>query len=355
MEWVRGKKLGQGSFATVSLALPKRQSPISPPLMAVKSCGASLSSSLAAEKSILDELKGCPQIIRCFGDSVSRENGERLYNVLLEYASGGNLADKVKSSGGRGLPEFEVRRHAKALLKGLNYIHGSGYVHCDVKLQNILLCADGGAKIADFGLARRAGRSGAVLSGTPMYMSPEMVLAGEQGAPADIWAMGCAVAEMAGGAPAWGGFSDLAALMMRIGVGDEVPEVPGNLSDQGKDFLGKCFVRDPSQRWTAGMLLKHPFIIGGADSDDDDDDDDGVAAFKARQTASASPRCPFGFVDWVSSPTCSITSLPSPGDFPQSGSCFSQEPPIAMVMRVSALKCERGPDWSVSDAWLTIR
>ncbi|KAL3626812.1 hypothetical protein CASFOL_029384 [Castilleja foliolosa] len=354
MEFVRGKKLGQGSFATVSLAVPKSQSPKFPPLMAVKSCGASLSSSLRAEKLILEDLKGCPEIIRCFGDGITSENGEKLYNVFLEYAGGGNLADKVKDSGFGGLTEFEVRLYTKALLKGLKYIHDSGYVHCDFKLQNILLCADGSPRIADFGLAKRAGRTkafpGCEFNGTPLYMSPEMLVGGEQDAPVDIWAMGCAVAEMAGGAPVWSGFSDVAELLMMIGVGDRVPQVPENLSEEGKDFLGKCFVKDPSQRWTAEMLLNHPFVGG-----DQGLDGGCVSALKGGQentTASTSPRCPFG---WVSSASCSITSLPSPVDFRQSGLWFSEDPSVETAMRLSVLKCEQGPDWSVSDDWVTIR
>ncbi|PIN25225.1 Serine/threonine protein kinase/TGF-beta stimulated factor [Handroanthus impetiginosus] len=208
MDWVRGEKLGHGSFAMVNLAAPRKQSCGLPPLMAVKSCGVSHSSSLVNEKLILDELKDCPEIIRCFGESFSYENGEKLYNVLLEYASGGSLGDKIKKSGDGGLPESEVRQYTEALLKGLNYIHKIGYVHCDIKLQNILMGSNGGVKIADFGLAKRVGRrkddcSGFELRGTPLYMSPEMVAGGEQGTAADIWALGCVVAEMLSGAPAW--------------------------------------------------------------------------------------------------------------------------------------------------------
>ncbi|KAK6128687.1 hypothetical protein DH2020_037575 [Rehmannia glutinosa] len=274
MNWVRGEKLGRGSFATVNLAVPKSQSSGLPPLMAVKSCGISSSSSLMSEKLILEELKDCPEIIRCFGESFSYENGEKLYNVLLEYASGGSLADKLKNSCDRRLPEFEVRQYTKALLKGLRYIHNSGYVHCDIKLQNILLCRNGVVKIADFGLAKR-------------------------GPAADIWALGCVAAEMLTGSPAWR-CSDVASLLMKIGVGDELPEIPKNLSSDGKDFLGKCFVKDPSKRWTAEMLLNHPFIC-------DQDFEDEI------NTASTSPRCPFDFPDnWESSVTCSITSLTLP-------------------------------------------
>ncbi|KAL2525008.1 mitogen-activated protein kinase kinase kinase 19 [Abeliophyllum distichum] len=194
---------------------------------------------------------------------------------------------------------FALCRHPpfSPLLKGLHYIHKIGYVHCDIKLQNILLCLDRGVKIADFGLAKRAGGkeegvSRYELRGTPLYMSPEMVVGGEQGPPADIWALGCAVAEMVTGTPAWR-CSDLAALLGE----EEVPEVPGNLSGEGKDFLEKCFVKDPSKRWTADMLLNHPFV---ADQDFGD----------TENITSTSPRCPFDFPDWASSVTS--TTPPPP-------------------------------------------
>ncbi|KAK4426375.1 Mitogen-activated protein kinase kinase kinase [Sesamum alatum] len=356
MDWIRGEKLGHGSFATVNLAMAGSQSCGLPPLMAVKSSGFSHSSSLMNEKVILEELKGCPEIIRCFGESSSYEKGEKLYNVLLEYAPGGALADKLRNSGGEGLPESEVRGYTKALLKGIHYIHKFGYVHCDIKLQNILLAANGRVKIADFGLAKRAGgrnggAPGCELRGTPLYMSPEMVAGGEQGPPADIWALGCVVAEMLAGAPAWR-CSDIAGLLMRIGVGEEVPEVPRSLSEEGRDFLGKCFVKDPIKRWTAEMLLNHPFIS------DQDFEDDGLKNREAN-TPSTSPRCPFDFPDWASSVSCSITSLPPPEYSPESGSWESSSGngswSDTAAARLMELVGDQNPNWSVSDDWVTIR
>ncbi|EYU44409.1 hypothetical protein ABFS82_08G050600 [Erythranthe guttata] len=368
MDWVRGEKLGHGSFATVSLAARRScgggESASLPPLMAVKSCGVSHSSSLMSEKLILEEFEGCPEIITCFGERFSNENGEKLYNVLLEYAAGGSLADKLEGSDGRRLPESEVRQYTKALLKGLHYIHKYGYVHCDIKLQNILLCRDGGVKIADFGLAKRAAAVGGdsrrcELRGTPMYMSPEMVSGGEQGAPADIWALGCVVSEMVAGSPAWR-CSDVAGLLMRIGVGEEVPEIPGILSKEGKDFLGKCFAKNPTERWTAEMLLNHPFV------QDQYSDFGGAAAEEKIKTTSTSPRCPFDFPEWVSSAACSITSLPSTVDFPESGLWFTEESILkegsswwsstaSTAERLLELVTEQVPDWSVSDDWVTVR
>ncbi|GFQ03394.1 mitogen-activated protein kinase kinase kinase npk1 [Phtheirospermum japonicum] len=331
MDWVRGEKLGHGSFAMVSLAVARSQSSKLPPLMAVKSCGVSLSSSLMSEKLILEELKDCPEIIRCFGGSFSRENGELLYNILLEYASGGSLADKLKTSAERRLPEFEARRYTKALLRGLDYIHKSGFVHCDLKLQNILLCQNDAVKIADFGLAKKTEERGSgYMRGTPMYMSPEMAAGGDQGAAADVWALGCAVAEMITGSPVWR-CSDVAGLLMKIGGGDESPEIPMGLSEEGKDFLEKCFVKDPNKRWTAEMLLDHPFIC-------DQDFGDREEKYKA----STSPRCAFDFPDdWISSPEHS----------PEPGSWLS----VAAAGRLQELVSGQSPDWSVSDGWVTVR
>ncbi|KAL8528694.1 hypothetical protein ACS0TY_006227 [Phlomoides rotata] len=353
MDWVRGEKLGHGSFATVNLAAPRSQSSGLPPLMAVKSCAVSLSSSLMSEKLVLENLKDCPEIIRYFGDSFSYESGEKFYNLLLEYVPGGSLADTLKNCGDRRLPESDVRQYTKALLKGLRYIHKSGYVHCDIKLQNILLAPNGAIKIADFGLAKRSGEnySGPELRGTPLYMSPEMVAGGDQGPPADVWALGCVVAELLSGTPAWR-CADVAALLMRIGVGEEVPEIPENLSEEGRDFLGKIFVKDPRDRWTAEMLLNHRFIcdqesclvpeILAPTSQKDFEDAE-------ENTASISPRCPFDFREWASSPTCSITSLSLPEYSPDSASSLSP------AERLRALVSDQAPDWSVSDDWVTVR
>ncbi|XP_051140657.1 PI-PLC X domain-containing protein At5g67130-like [Andrographis paniculata] len=349
MCWIRGEKLGHGSFATVNLAIRTGRScsPL-PPLMAVKSCAASQSCSLMNEKVILEDLNGCPEIIRCFGDSFSFEGGEKLYNVLLEHASGGSMADRLKNSGDRSLPESEVRRYTKALLKGLDYIHKFGFVHCDLKLQNILLGSNGGVKIADFGLAKRAGRcaagSGGELRGTPLYMSPEVVCGGEIGSPADIWALGCVVAELVSGSPAWS-CSDVAALLLRIGAGEEIPAIPAVLSSDGRDFLEKCFVKDPRTRWTAEMLLRHPFVCGeGSDGRDIDTSD----CCAESETSASSPRGPFDFPEW----SCSIASLP----LPEISVPFSDESVVVEAAeRLQRLITIEDPDWSVTEGWVTVR
>lgn len=283
MEWVRGPVVGRGSFSTVSLAAV-----VDGPLLAVKSASAATSSHLQHEELVLRDLKDCPCIISCFGGDVTVESdGQQLYNLLLEYVPRGSLADLLLHG---PLSEIVVRKYARSILQGLSLVHSRGYVHCDIKPQNTLVSGDGAVKIADFGLAKKRGeRAENSVRGTPLYMSPESILKKEYEPPMDVWSVGCLVAEMATGKPVWGRSrnDDVWGLLMRIGFDDGLPEIPSDMSEVGKDFLRRCFVRDPQSRWTADMLLKHPFV---ADSKEDGTFDVSSVAQKM-----LSPRSVFGF------------------------------------------------------------
>nr|DAD45390.1 TPA_asm: hypothetical protein HUJ06_003620 [Nelumbo nucifera] len=278
--WTRGATIGKGSFGTVSLAKttgPNKRRSYLPPSIAVKWTEVSDSYSLQKEKEILSNFSGCPYILHCFGEEVTVENGQMIYNVLLEYGAGGSLADRIRNSAG-GLPESEVKRYTRSILRGLSYIHAQSYVHCDIKPQNILLVPasslikkrrkgeDYVAKIADFGVAKKVQQKWKnetpCWRGTPLYMSPESIAHNSQEPPSDIWALGCVVSEMISGKPAWsckpGETRD--DLLQRIGWSHELPRIPGDLSNEGKDFLKRCFVRTTMFRWTAEMLLHHPFV-----------------------------------------------------------------------------------------------
>ncbi|KAK6795601.1 hypothetical protein RDI58_009055 [Solanum bulbocastanum] len=275
--WYRGAMVGKGSFGCVYLATlknPKLNYSYFPPVMAVKSAEVSVSGSIQKEKEVLNNIKGCPYIIRCFGDETTTgQNSAMVYNLLLEYGSGGTLAERINKS---GLSEFEVRNHTRSMLRGLLCIHTIGYVHCDMKPENVLLVPNSSkgstefkVKIGDLGLAKRENQSKKrrlepYWRGTPMYLSPEAVADNVQECPADIWALGCIVLEMLTGKPPWDRGDDMDAedVLRKIGGGKELPKIPGNLSKDAKDFLKGCFVRNPRYRWTAEMLLNHPFVDG---------------------------------------------------------------------------------------------
>ncbi|OMO61218.1 hypothetical protein CCACVL1_23673 [Corchorus capsularis] len=155
------------------------------------------------------------------------------------------------------------------ILKGLVEIHSRGYVHSDLKPENILIfrqedCSDLPIlKIADFGLAKVIGVKDTDddweygFRGTPPYMSPESIL-GEISGALDVWSLGCIVIEMLTGGMAWNyqGPEDLRDKLLW----GKKPDIPEDMSTSGKDFVMKCFVRDPNERWSARMLLHHPFL-----------------------------------------------------------------------------------------------
>ncbi|KAJ6419874.1 hypothetical protein OIU84_029904 [Salix udensis] len=334
MEWVRGQCIGSGSSSRIHLATLKQPSLKHHSVLAVKSCVESNTGLLENEKEVLKELGYSPHIIQCFGDSHTVEEKQR---ASIQSAAG----------------ERDVKEYARSILKGLRHIHDKGFVHCDMKLDNMLLFENGEVKIADFGLAKKAGeKQGRVeIRGTPLYMAPESVNNNEYESGVDIWALGCAIVEMVTGKPAWNSKpgTDMFVLLIRIGEGDELPVMPEELSPEGKDFLSKCLVKDPAQRWTAEMLLEHPFVA-------DQRKDTVPLREEGTEELSTSPRCHFDFPDWVS------IQSPSPrSEFLSDGKVESVFPSfnsscwISAPDRIRQLASDQCCKWSDSGCWSTVR
>ena len=281
--WERGALLGRGSFGSVFVATLKKPShrfSAFPSVMAVKSAEISLSITLQEEREAFDNVQGCPYVIHYFGEDITtQKNGELVYNLFLEYASGGTLKDSILntySGSGFGLPENDVKRYTKAIVKGLNHIHRCGYVHCDIKPENVLLVSVSTttdhfvAKIGDLGLAKRSGQM-MDLRGTPLYMAPETVISSLQQLPSDIWAFGCVVCEMLTGKSPWdrGKYMDTNDILCLIADENEFPTIPSQISTQARAFLKACLVRKHRFRFTAAMLMDHPFLEGADEADDE--------------------------------------------------------------------------------------
>ncbi|GKD80203.1 mitogen-activated protein kinase kinase kinase 18-like protein [Tanacetum coccineum] len=252
MEWTRGDVLGRGSSATVSAATST-----SGDIFAVKSVEFSQAESLQMEQHFLSKLHS-PYVVSYKGCDITRESNKMVYNVFIEHMSYGSIMDLVKSRNGEGLTNFEVAKYTRDIVQGLVYLHSSGVVHCDIKGHNVLV-NENGAKIGDLGCAKWADQTSPI-RGTPMFMAPEVARGDEQGFPADIWALGCTVIEMVTGGSPWQNVSDPVSILYRIAFSGHTPEIPSEISGLARDFISKCLIRDPRQRWTAKDLLNHPYI-----------------------------------------------------------------------------------------------
>jgi serine/threonine protein kinase/tetratricopeptide (TPR) repeat protein len=184
----------------------------------------------------------------------SGEAGGMLYYVSA-YLTGGSLRDRLRRE--HSLSVADAARIASEIGAGLDFAHRAGFVHRDVKPENILF-ADGLALIADFGLARatcgepkeRVTGSGFAV-GTPDYMSPEQA-AGEPDldARSDIYSLGCVVFEMLTGTPPFHAESVRATLAKQVAETARRartlrPEIPPAIDDA----IARALAKDPAQRF----------------------------------------------------------------------------------------------------------
>ncbi|XP_009144845.2 mitogen-activated protein kinase kinase kinase 18 [Brassica rapa] len=333
--WTRGPVIGRGSTATVSTAISN-----SGEMFAVKSADFSSSAILQNEQSVLSTLSS-PHIVKYIGSDVTPEKDGLVYNLLMEYVSGGSLHDLIKNSGGK-LPEPAIRSYTRQILRGLSYLHERGIVHCDLKSQNVLVEENGVVcKIADMGCAKPVLNSG--FSGTPAFMAPEVARGEEQRFPADVWALGCTVIEMMTGSSPWQELNDVVAAMYKIGFSGESPEIPEFISEKGKDFLMNCLENDPKQRWTVEELLKHPFL----------DDED----VESHLQSSSSPSTVLDQRFWNSGEASKSHLLSMDHEDPFADYSGAWDSPADRIEQLAGDEFSSVPDWdTVGDGeWIQVR
>ena len=99
------------------------------------------------------------------------------------------------------LPPQQAAGILRGIAAALGYIHGRGFVHCDVKPQNILLRDDGTPVLLDFGIARAEGAAATALIGTPHYLAPERAKGAAPSAASDLYALGIVLYQTVAGRP----------------------------------------------------------------------------------------------------------------------------------------------------------
>ncbi|KAG0037201.1 ATP binding [Podila clonocystis] len=266
--WIRGKFIGVGSFARVSLGWHRQLGTF----MAVKQVELPVNNSYKEDKQKtlvealereIDLLKQLhhERIVQYIGSDIEKGH----INIFLEYVPGGSIATLLANYG--PFSEILVRSFVKQILEGLDYLHECDIIHRDIKGANILVDNKGCIKISDFGISKKVEdhlksinvkSSRPSLQGSTFWMAPEVVKQIETTDKADIWSLGCLVVEMFTGTHPFPQFSQMQALFQ---IGSNcTPDIPEDISDDAKDFLKMTFEVDYHIRPSARILLGHLFI-----------------------------------------------------------------------------------------------
>ena len=126
-------------------------------------------------------------------------------HLVLEFLEGETLLKRIGREG--PLPASEVARIGKAMCAALDFAHGRGIVHRDMKPSNVMLLPDGQVKVLDFGLAKRVEGQEITSTqcGTPFYMAPEQILCRRPDARTDVYGLGATLYQALTGEPPFTG------------------------------------------------------------------------------------------------------------------------------------------------------
>ncbi|XP_078701130.1 mitogen-activated protein kinase kinase kinase 2-like isoform X16 [Branchiostoma floridae x Branchiostoma belcheri] len=261
--WRQGKLLGQGAFGQVYLCYDAdtgRELALKQVHLDPKNVEASKQEvkALECEIQLLKNLQH-ERIVQYYG-CIQDEN--RLC-IFMEYMPGGSVKDQIRQYG--ALTENVTRKYTRQILEGILYLHSNMIVHRDIKGANILRDSSGNVKLGDFGASKRiqticSATGMRTVTGTPYWMSPEVINGEGYGRKADIWSIGCTVVEMLTEKPPWFDYEPMAAIF-KIATQPTIPKLPAGVSDCAHDFLRIIFQKDHRQRASAQELLEHSFVF----------------------------------------------------------------------------------------------
>jgi serine/threonine-protein kinase len=171
--------------------------------------------------------------------------------IAMEYVEGASLKDLIA----RGLSIPEAVEIVRQILAGARFAHERGIVHRDLKPQNVLVDAEGRARVTDFGIAR-AGASeitqeGSVL-GTAQYLSPEQAQGLDVEAPSDLYSIGVILYEGLTGKLPFDGDTPVKIALKQI---SEQAQPPSRANPQVTPALDavvlRALAKDPANRFAS--------------------------------------------------------------------------------------------------------
>ncbi|KAI8576640.1 hypothetical protein K450DRAFT_283297 [Umbelopsis ramanniana AG] len=181
--------------------------------------------------------------------------------LVMPLCTGGSLQEYVFEN---RITVGQLVYILQALVSGLHEIHRHGYIHRDIKCDNIFLTKEtNDVVIGDFGVVSIQPTADSSLeeAGVVLFWAPEAVEGRIVDSKIDIWALGIVVMEILNGGKAPyededGSEDRIKEIILEVGR----PHYPPSLPPMLVDFMNRCLEVDPYLRATTDDLLKHPFL-----------------------------------------------------------------------------------------------
>ncbi|XP_034027097.1 serine/threonine-protein kinase N2-like isoform X2 [Thalassophryne amazonica] len=167
---------------------------------------------------------------------------------VMEYLPGGDLMIHIHHN---VFTEVQTRFYSACVLLGLEFLHVNKIIYRDLKLDNLLMDADGFVKITDFGLCKEGmghGDRTSTFCGTPEFLAPEVLTDDDYTRAVDWWGMGILIYEMLVGESPFPGEDE--EVFDSI-VNDDV-QYPGSLPPEAVSIIQKLLKKNPLKRLGAG-------------------------------------------------------------------------------------------------------
>lgn len=248
------RELGSGGMATVYLAIQESVNrEVALKIMApALAADRDFSERFLKEAKIVAELQH-PNIVGVFDMGVHNH-----FNyIVMEYIDAGDLKDNLE----KGISTEQIFGAVLDVAEALSYAHDKGYVHRDVKSENILFRSNGSAVLSDFGIAK-AVVSGTKMTGTgmsigtPHYMSPEQARGQPLDGRADFYSLGIVLYEALVGAKPFDSEDTFAIGLMHIN--EPIPLLPANLSHY-QPLIDNLSAKSPENRYSHVNQVRKDF------------------------------------------------------------------------------------------------
>src|SRR2546423_234029 len=174
--------------------------------------------------------------------------------MIVEDIPGGSLADRMARG---GIDQTTAIRYLRGIAAGLDYAHGHGVVHRDVKPANVLLTSEDAPVLADFGLAKLLQGTSlksmtGVRTGTPAYMAPEQVTGHRVGPAANGYSLATIAYEMLTGVIPFDGEALMELLYAQVHREPPAPSSRQASLPPGVDaVMLRGLAKDPAARWNS--------------------------------------------------------------------------------------------------------